>query len=70
MYIEPSEPYLASIINMATATVERVTYREGNKYPQGMGGASNARKKGQLCMNLFYPAALLQLHHHGQGNSI
>ncbi|KAL4515201.1 hypothetical protein Ndes2526B_g09596 [Nannochloris sp. 'desiccata'] len=24
---------------MATATVERVTYREGNKYPQGLGGA-------------------------------
>jgi hypothetical protein len=22
---------------MATATVERVTYREGNKYPQGLG---------------------------------
>ncbi len=27
---------------MATATVERVTYREGNKYPQGLGGASGA----------------------------
>ena len=36
---------------MATATVERVTYREGNKYPQGSGPAGGVGEEAGPTLN-------------------